>query len=117
MKRDARPYLHDVSEAAMRLDGMIRNKSLDDYLNDLTLRSAVERQLIAIGEALYQLRTYFPDIARRIPDSHRFITFRHVLVHSYNQVEPDVAWGMMETGLGRLQSATERVIQGLQPAG
>ncbi len=112
MKRDSRPYLHDVSEAAARLSGMIARKSLDDYLGDVMLRSAVERQLIVIGEALYQLRMYFPDLARSIPDAHRFITFRHVLVHSYNQVEPDVAWGLMETGLERMRKAVDRALAG-----
>lgn len=116
MKRDPRPYLHDVAEAAARLSDMIAHKTLDDYLNDPMLRSAVERQLIVIGEALYQLRMYFPDIAKRIPDAHRFITFRHVLVHSYNQVEPDVGWGMMETGLEKLRAGTDRVLAGFGPA-
>lgn len=114
MKRDPRPYLHDAIEAAERLSQMIEHKSLKDYLDDGFLRSAVERQLIVIGEALYQLRTYFPDLAQRIPECHRFVTFRHVLVHSYNQVEPDVAWGLMETGLDRLISATGKVLKGFE---
>ena len=117
MKRDPRPYLHDVSEAAARLSDMIAKKSLDDYIDDIMLRSAVERQLIVIGEALYQLRMYFPDIARRIPDSHRFITFRHVLVHSYNQVEPEVGWGLMETGLERMRKGAEHALVNHLPIG
>lgn len=112
MKRDPRPYLHDIAEASARLIDMIAKKDLKDYVEDLLLRSAVERQLIVIGEALYQLRMYFPDVAARIPDARRFITFRHVLVHSYNQVEPDVAWGLMETGLARLRAATDKVLSG-----
>jgi uncharacterized protein with HEPN domain len=116
MKRDPRPYLHDVSEAAARLAGMIAKKSLDDYVNDALLRSAAERQLIVIGEALYQLRMYVPDLVRPIPDAHRFITLRHVLVHSYNQVEPDVAWGLMETGLGPMRKATDRLLNPRKPA-
>lgn len=115
MKRDPRPYLHDVSEAAARLASMIAKKSLDDYVSDVMLRSAIERQLIVIGEALYQLRMYFPDVAKRIPDAHRFITFRHVLVHSYNQVEPDVAWGLMETGLERMRNGTDRILHSHSP--
>ena len=115
MKRDPRPYLHDVAEAAARLGDMIASKTLDDYVGDILLRSAVERQLIVIGEALYQLRSYFPEVAKRIPNSHRFITFRHVLVHSYNQVEPDVAWGLMETGLDKLIKGTASVMAGFKP--
>jgi uncharacterized protein with HEPN domain len=117
MKRDPRPYLHDTSEAAASLADMIANKNLDDYVQDSLLRSAVERQLIAIGEALYQLRMYFPDVAKRIPNVHRFITFRHVLVHSYNQVEPDVAWGLMESGLAKLRDATASVLAGFEASG
>jgi uncharacterized protein with HEPN domain len=55
MRRDPRAYLWDVREAADAIAGFVQFRSFDDYARDLMLRSAVERQLAIIGEALSQL--------------------------------------------------------------
>jgi uncharacterized protein with HEPN domain len=52
MRRDPRAYVWDVREAADAIAGFVLSRSFDDYSGDLMLRSAVERQLAIIGEAL-----------------------------------------------------------------
>jgi len=106
MHRDPQPYLHDALLAADAIQDLVRGKSVEDYLADPLLRAAVERQFIVLGEALYQLRTHFPRMAYDIPDIRHVISFRHVLVHGYNQVEPDIAWGVIES---MLQGVKEKV--------
>ncbi len=74
------------------------------------LQSAVERKFIVIGEALFQLKNYFPHLLAKIPESRALIAFRHVLVHGYNQVEDELTWGVIETRLKRALDAAESLI-------
>lgn len=111
MRRDPRPYLHDIVQGADAILETVDGKSLDQYLNDPVLRAAVERHFIVVGEALYQLRRHFPDVARKIPDARHLIGFRHVLVHGYNQVDDEVAWGVIETMIQRARDAAAARLQ------
>ena len=52
MRRDPRAWLWDVHNGAELILAFTQDKSLDDYLCDVMLRSAVERQFEIIGEAL-----------------------------------------------------------------
>lgn len=56
MHADARKLLWDARHAAERVARFTLGKSFADYQADEFLRSAVERQLEIIGEALNQLR-------------------------------------------------------------
>ncbi len=49
---EALKYLWDVAEACRRVCEFIEGKSIDRYRQDVLLRSAVERQLMIVGEAL-----------------------------------------------------------------
>lgn len=49
MRRDPRKYLWDAREAAEAVRTFVSGRTLEDYLADLMLRSAVERQLGIVG--------------------------------------------------------------------
>ncbi|MBI2911373.1 MAG: DUF86 domain-containing protein [Chloroflexi bacterium] len=55
MERDPRKYLWDAHEAADAILSFTRGKTMEEFGQDLMLRSAVERQFEIIGEALNQL--------------------------------------------------------------
>ncbi len=84
MRRDPRAYLWDVREAADAIASFVLGRGFDDYSGDLMLRSAVERQLAIIGEALSQLARVERSLAARIPEVRRVIAFRNVLIHGYD---------------------------------
>lgn len=69
MKRDPRLYLWEAREAADNIASFLHNRTLDDYLGDLVLRSAVERQFEVVGEALNQLSKAEPTLAARMPET------------------------------------------------
>ncbi len=56
MHADARKLLWDARRAAERVRNFARDKMFTEYQADDLLRSAVERQLTIVGEALNQLR-------------------------------------------------------------
>ncbi len=56
------------------------------------LRSAVERQLEIIGEALNQLSKVAPEVAAQIPELARVVAFRNILIHGYATVDDALVW-------------------------
>ena len=50
MRLEVRKYLYDIHRAAILLITFTDGKTLADYMNDIMLRSAVERQFTIIGE-------------------------------------------------------------------
>ena len=55
MRIESKKYLYDIAQAAKLALGFIAGKTFADYDGDIMLRSAVERQLEIVGEALAQL--------------------------------------------------------------
>jgi uncharacterized protein with HEPN domain len=92
MPRDARAYLLDVVEAATLIEQFTAGADLDAYRTDAMLRSAVERQLEIIGEALNRVTRIDADLASRVPDIGRIVGFRNVLAHGYDVVDDEIVW-------------------------
>ncbi|MGQ9657648.1 MAG: HepT-like ribonuclease domain-containing protein [Fimbriimonadales bacterium] len=55
MKPETEKLLTDALEAGRAVLRFVSGRSLGDYENDLMLRSAVERQMFIVGEAISQL--------------------------------------------------------------
>ena len=81
MHADARKLLWDARQAALRVESYTRSKTFADYQSDYYFRSAVERQLQIVGEALSRLRQVDPDTAADVPELPRIVAFRNILVH------------------------------------
>src|SRR4051794_31888214 len=92
MQPEAAAFLWDVRNAADRIATFITGMTVEDYLADELRRSAVERQLEIVGEALNNLRRVDPDTAVLIPDINRVIGLRNVLAHGYAVVDDEVVW-------------------------
>jgi len=90
-----------------------KGRKVDDYRENRAFRSAVERELQIIGEALMQLDNVRPDIAEQIPDYSNIIGFRHVLVHGYDALNPTTVWNVIETKLEPLRDQLQRILKDL----
>ncbi len=110
ISNEAAKYLWDAQRAAERIARFTSGRSFDDYLADVMLCAAVERQFEIIGEALAGLRRVDPGIAARIPDLPRIIAFRNVLIHGYATIDARLVWGVVENDLGRLSAAITQLL-------
>lgn len=104
MHADARKLLWDAQQAAERIARFSAGKTYRDYDADEYLRSAVERQLEVIGEALNQLARIDAQVANQIPGLPRIVSFRNVLIHGYATVDSRLVWGVIETSLDPLRA-------------
>ncbi|MFH1086381.1 MAG: HepT-like ribonuclease domain-containing protein [Chloroflexota bacterium] len=106
-RRDPRAYLLDIHEAAALLDLAVQGRTREQYGGDPILRSAVERQLITIGEALVQFLRATPEAQGRISNTRQIIALRNILVHGYADVSNDIVWSTLHQDLPvlRLEAA------------
>ena len=68
MPHDAQKYLYDILSSCEFLREFTAGRTGDDYARERGFRSAVERELQIIGEAVLQLERTAPDVARRISE-------------------------------------------------
>ena len=110
---DLRGYPWDVANACRKLQAFSQSKTLTDYLADDLLRSAVERQLTIVGEALAQAERRFPDGITHISNTRQIIAFRNRIVHAYLQIDDPTVWGIVEDYVPRLLAEAEDLLSQL----
>lgn len=108
--RDHRAYLWDIAEACRHILAFVRGKTLDDYQQDILLRSAVERQLMIVGEALNQAIRLMPELRDRIGDSRQIISFCNRLVHGYATIAHDIVWDVVSSDVAPLLAEVEQFL-------
>ena len=62
--------LRDALAAAELVRDAVSDHTLDDYLDDVWLRSGIERQLEIVGEALNVARRLAPELSDQLPKIH-----------------------------------------------
>ena len=95
-------YLSDVLLAIEFIEDFLRNiNSFKDYESDKKTQSAVERQLVIIGEALnhYRKSEQHPEISK----DKQIVAFRNRLVHSYDSIDNSIVWVILEKHLKPLK--------------
>ena len=110
MRRDPEKYLHDIADSCRFLVKFTEGRSLDNYRQDRGFRSAVERELQIIGEAVMMLKKLNPQLSDKISESNRVIHFRHVLVHGYDILDYDLVWNVIENKLPILLREVETLL-------
>lgn len=80
MQLESKKYLYDIAMAAASAMDFIAGKNFSDYTSDLMLRSAVERQLEIVGEALAQLARTDVATASQVSEHKGIIAFRNILI-------------------------------------
>lgn len=99
MQPESAKLLFDAAEAGKAVAQFVMGRTLEEYERDLLFRSAVERQLFILGEAMSQLRQWDQDTFDLIPDAKRIVSFRNLLAHGYGQVDHARVWAIVETDL------------------
>jgi uncharacterized protein with HEPN domain len=110
MHADAKKLLWDAQKAAQRVARFTAGKSFADYERDELLRSAVERQLEIVGEALNRLRRVDPATAATIRDIDRIVGFRNIVIHGYATLDDRIVWGIVESYLPTLGTELDALL-------
>jgi len=113
MKRKPVAFLWDIHQACDAIADFTKDLDLPRYEADLMLRSAVERQLQNMGEALSQLSKIDLPLAERVPRRRQLIGFRNILVHGYAGLDDAEVWRVLHENLPTLREAVGVILTDL----
>ena len=99
MRPRSRKYLRDILDAARLVTSFTTGMTYADYESDIIIRSAVERQLTILCEAMAQLSSSDSVLAERITDYEAIIGMRIVLVHRYADLDNHRIWSTVTLSL------------------
>ena len=108
-QKDDRAHLWDMVTAAHAVVAFVKGRTLKDYVADLMLRSAVERQVEIIGEAARRVSKEFQQAHAEIP-WRPIQAQRHVLAHEYGEIKHDRIWRVAEVHIPELIALLESLI-------
>ena len=108
MTEKSKKYVSDVLMAIT----LIREFTIDitdfnTYDKDRKTQSAVERQLVIIGEALNKLRGLKNEFV--IENDKQIIGFRNRLVHAYDSIDNSIVWAILNRHLEKLKLEIENL--------
>ncbi len=102
-------YLTDIKIAIEFIqEFMLEIESFEDYCNDHKTQSAVERQLVIIGEALNQIKKIDTSIV--ISSDQQIVSFRNRLVHAYDSIDNTIVWAIIKRHLEPLKEEIQTKI-------
>ncbi len=110
MQRERNAYLWDIRNSIELIERFTSGRTIGDYRQDPMLRSAVERQLGFIGEAMSQLTRRLPPTAALISRADQIIAFRNMLIHGYSLVSDEIVWSVIHTDLPDLRNEVDALL-------
>lgn len=83
--------------------------SFFEYQHDLKTKSAVERQLGIIGEAVNKFKN--ENTGTELSYSREIINFRNRLVHAYDSIDDSVVWAIKTNHLPKLKIEVSELLR------
>jgi len=110
MNEKEQKYLFDILNAIREIEDFLgTERSFNVYQANSMLRSAVERQLTIIGEAINRILAQNPTIA--ISAARNIVQFRNKITHEYDAVDDVVVWAIIIKHLPELKTEVENLLQ------
>ncbi len=109
MKDRVKKYLTDILIAITRIESFVADTNgFEKYQADIKTKSAVERQLAIIGEAMNKVRKEDTEIA--IKNAMQIVGLRNRLIHSYDSTEDTVVWAIIVKHIPNLKREIEQLL-------
>ena len=109
MDIEQKKRLLDATAACSVIKGFTKGIKFEDYAASLLIRSAVERQIEILGEALNQASATDPSLAKAIPELRRIIGMRNRIIHGYDSVDDEIVWDAVRHHIPALLSALRKL--------
>lgn len=110
MDRFVKKYIYDIQFAISTIESFTeeRERRYEVFLNDVMFRSAVERQIAIIGEALNKAIKISPELP--ISNAKKIIGTRNYIVHAYDSLQPHILWAIVINDLPILKKEIEDLL-------
>lgn len=112
MDRKVKKYLEDIMLAIDEIELFLcqRPRQYQIFLDDHMFRSALERQVGIIGEAMSKILVLEPGIA--ISNAKNIKGTRNYIVHAYDSLQPYTIWGIVINDIPKLKEEVMILLNG-----
>ena len=110
MNAEAKKRLLDALSACAAIRQFTKHADFPAFESSLLLRSAVERQLEILGEALGKAAESEPDMEMQLPELRRIVGLRNRIIHGYDSVDDEIVWDIAQTKMEPLERMLQRVL-------
>ena len=104
-------FLFDALEACKHVREFTKGVTFDQYKVNELLKSAVERKLEIIGEALNRIKHRDQSHLLKIREWRDIIAFRNKLAHCYDHINPTLVWSIVVDDLDSLIQDLEAALE------
>ena len=109
MPRDIKMYLLDISNSIDSIFEYLGNeRNFKLYDTNKLIRRAVKRELEIIGEATNRIIKINPTID--ISNARRIVSLRNWVIHSYDNVDNVIIWGIIDKDLPLLKTQVDNIL-------
>lgn len=110
MDRTVKKYLEDIMLAIGEIELFLsqRPKQYQVFLDDHMFRSALERQIGIIGEAMSKILSLEPEI--EITNARHIKGTRNYIVHAYDSLQPFTIWGIVINDIPKLKDEVSSLL-------
>lgn len=109
MARDDRVALEQMLDAARRLSGLARGRGREAFGRDDVVQLAMLHLIQRLGEAASRLGADFRAAHAELPWG-EMIGMRNRIVHSYDDLDPDISWRIASADVEPVIAAVERIL-------
>jgi len=105
----SKKFLDDILYAIGLIEEFIADvDSFDEYLKDAKTRSAIERQIGIVGEAVNKFDKL--ESSNSLKNSKQIVGLRNRIIHAYDSIDDTVIWAIIKNHIPALK---EEVIEKL----
>jgi uncharacterized protein with HEPN domain len=109
MKDEVRKYLFDILTSIESVEDFLGEKRIfADYQSNRLLKRGIEREIEIIGEAISKILKLAPEIS--ITNARRIVDTRNWVIHSYDNVDDIIIWGIVVNHLPKLKQEVTELI-------
>lgn len=108
-------HLWDALEAARAAREFTEGIVYHEFTGDLMRRSAVERQLEVLGEALNRIRRVDSETSQRIPGLAQIVGMRNIIAHDYGSIDCRLVWEAATTRVPDLVAVLALLLDEVSP--
>lgn len=109
MNNEGKKFLHDILLSIVFIEEQVGEiKIYANYKSNEMLKSAVERKIEIIGEALNRVVKIIPDIP--ITNKEKIIGTRNRIIHAYDSVDDIMMWEIVIKHLPILRKEVEKLL-------
>ena len=110
MNREANKRLHEALVACQAIQQFLVGQTFSNYVGNLMLRSAVERQFEIVGEALHRANVADESVVDIVSNLRRIVGLRNRIIHGYDQIDHRIIWSIVDEDLAELVTQLERAL-------